>query len=49
MNRLDHGPDVTVFKNLASALTRATYGGIHHGARQVVGPNHLVGEQHPKC
>jgi hypothetical protein len=36
-------------KNRASVLPRSPDGNIHHGPGQVVGPNHLVGEQHPKC
>jgi hypothetical protein len=48
MKRLDHGPDVTVLENRASALLRSAYDGIHHGAGQVVGPNHVVREQNPK-
>jgi hypothetical protein len=32
MKRLEQGPDVTVFQNQASGLTRSTDCGIHHGA-----------------
>ena len=45
---VNHGSDVTVLENQASALPGSPDGDIHHGPRQVVGPNHLVGEQHPK-
>src|SRR2546422_8423071 len=40
--------DVTVLENQRSALSRSLHGGIHHRSGQVVGSNHLVGEQHPK-
>jgi hypothetical protein len=49
MKRLDHGPDVTVLENRASVLPCSPDGNIQHGPGQVVGPNHLVVEQHPKC
>src|SRR5580704_17521919 len=48
LKRLDHGSDVTVLENRASALPRIAYHGAHHGPGQVVGANHLDGEQHPK-
>jgi hypothetical protein len=48
MKRFDHGLDVTVLENEAWALACSPDGGLHHGAGQVVGPNHLVGEQQPK-
>src|SRR4029077_2504788 len=45
MKRLDHGPDVTVLENRASVLPCSPHDNIHHGPRQVVGSNHLVGEE----
>jgi hypothetical protein len=48
MKRLDHGSDVAVLENQASGLPCFADGNIHHGARQVVGRNDLIGEQHPK-
>jgi len=48
MKRLDHGPDVAVLENPAFALRCFLDGNIHHGPRQVVGPNHLVGEERSK-
>src|SRR5258707_12400578 len=48
MKRLDHGSDVVVLENLASAVPCSPKGNIHHGPPQVVGPNHLVGEERPK-
>ena len=45
---LDHGSDVTVLHNQASALRGFPDGDVHHGPSQVVGPNDLVGEQHAK-
>jgi hypothetical protein len=44
----DESSDVTVLENRASALPRSGYDGIHHGPGQVVGSNHLIGEQQPK-
>jgi hypothetical protein len=48
MNGLNHRPDVTVVENQASALSCASDNDIDHGSGQVVGPNHLVRQQHPK-
>jgi hypothetical protein len=48
LKRLDYSSDVTVLENRTSALPRTAYGDIYHGPGQVVGPNHLVGEQQPK-
>src|SRR5208282_1803260 len=48
LKRLDHGSDVTVLENRAAGLPLFGYYGAHHGPGQVVGANHLVGEQHPK-
>ena len=48
VKRFDHRSDVTVLENRASALCRFAYDDIHDGLGQVVGPNHLVGEQQPK-
>jgi len=45
VKRFDHRSDVTVLENRASARCRFAYDDIHHGLGQVVGPNHLVGEQ----
>jgi hypothetical protein len=41
--------DVTVLENQRSAFSSASHGDIHHRSGQVVGTNHLVGEQDPKC
>jgi hypothetical protein len=49
MQPLDHGPDVTVLENPASVLRCSPDGNIDHRLGQVVGPNHVVGGQHPKC
>src|SRR5229473_3134414 len=48
LKRLDYSSDVTVLENRTSALPCSAYGDFYHGPGQVVGPNHLVGEQHPK-
>ena len=48
VKRFDHRSDVTVLENRASALCRFAYDDIHDGLGQVVGPDHLVGEQQPK-
>jgi hypothetical protein len=48
MKALNHGPDVTVLENQGSALSCSSDKDIDHGSGQVVGPNHLVREQHPK-
>src|SRR5579863_3639819 len=47
-SRLDHGPNVTVLENEDFAVPCWLHGDFHHRPRQVVGANHLVGEQHPK-
>ena len=44
---VDHGSDVTVLENPASALSSLD-GDLHHGTCQVVGPNHLVWKQQLK-
>jgi hypothetical protein len=49
MKPLDHGPDVTVLESPTSVLRFSPDGNIDHRLGQVVGPNHLVGGQHPKC
>ena len=41
--------NVTVLENQRPAFSSASHGDIHHRSGQVVGTNHLVGEQHPKC
>ena len=41
--------DVTVLENPSSAFSSTSRGDIHHRSGQVVGTNHLVGEQHPGC
>ena len=41
--------DVMVLENQSSAFSSASRGDIHHRSGQVVGTNHLVGEQHPRC
>ena len=43
----EHGPDVAVLENRAAARPRSAYDGIHHSPGQVVGLNHLVGQQQP--
>jgi len=48
MNRFNDGSDVTVLKNKASRFLPKADDDIHHGPGQVVGPNDLIGEQHPK-
>ena len=48
MNGLNHRPDVTVLENQASTLSCSSDNDIDHGSGQVVGPNHLVREQHSK-
>ena len=49
MKGLDHGSDVTILQNQASALPCFPDGDGQHGPSQVVRPNHLIREQHPKC
>src|SRR5579863_3951349 len=46
--RLDYRSDVAVFKYSVGAFHCFPNHNVHHGPRQVVGRNHLVGEQHPK-
>ena len=48
VKRTDHCPDVTVLENPAFAPLGFLDDNFHHGPRQVIGPNHLVGEEHPK-
>src|ERR1700691_969882 len=48
LKRLDHGSDVAVLENRATAPPRFAYADIHHGPGQVVRPNYLVREQRPK-
>src|SRR5205809_7527064 len=48
-NQASEMADVTVLENQRSASSSASNGDIHHRSGQVVGANHLVGEQHPKC
>jgi hypothetical protein len=48
MKRLGHSPDVTVLENQASTLPSSPEGDIDHRSGQIVGPNHLVREEHPK-
>jgi len=48
MSRLDQAWDVAVLENQTSALPFFPDGNVHDGAGQVVGPNHLVREEHPK-
>ena len=47
MNPFDHGSDITVLENPASAVGSLD-GDVHHGACQVVGTNHLVRKQQLK-
>ncbi len=44
----DHGSDVTVLENKGSVLRCFLYGDLQHSPGQIVGTNHLVGEQQPK-
>ena len=48
MNRSNDGSDVTILKNKASRFLPHADDDIHHCPGQVVGPNDLIGEQHPK-
>jgi len=48
VKRTDDSPDVMILKNPVFALRCFLDDDVHHGTRQVVGPNHLVGEEHPK-
>jgi hypothetical protein len=48
MKRLDHGADVPVLENEFPTLASSPEGNINHRSGQIVGPNHLVGERHPK-
>lgn len=48
MKRLSHCANLPVLENHAFALAPSSDGNIHHCPRQVVGANHLIGEQHPK-
>src|SRR5580658_2233090 len=48
MKGLDHGADVTVLENESPALASFPEGNINHRSGQIVSPNHLVREQHPK-
>ncbi len=48
MKRLNHRPDVTVLENWVSALRCSPNGDFYHGVGQVIRPNHLVRQQHPK-
>ena len=41
--------NLTVLENQRPAFSSASHGDIHHRSGQVVGANHLVGEQHSKC
>src|SRR5579863_7651197 len=45
---LHHRSDVAVLENPCFALCSSPNHGIHHGAAQLIGLNHLVWEQHPK-
>jgi hypothetical protein len=40
--------DITVLENQLLALASTSHRDIHHRSGQVVGANHLVGEQDPK-
>jgi len=48
-NQASEMADVTVLENQRSAFSSLSHGDIHPRSGQVVGTNHLVGEQHPKC
>ena len=48
MMGLAHGSDVTVLQDRAFSMTSFLDDGFDHGPGQVVGSNHLVGEQHTK-
>jgi hypothetical protein len=47
MSTFDHGSDVPILENLASAVSSLERD-VHHGTCQVVGPNHLVRKQQLK-
>ena len=44
----DHGPNVAVFENEGSGLPRSVDDSLHHGASQIIRPDHLVWKQHAK-
>jgi len=48
MKRLDHGADVTVLENKFHMLASSPEGNLNHRSGQIVSPNHLIREQHPK-
>src|ERR1700722_6536190 len=48
MKLTDHCPDITILEDPAFALRCFLDDNVHHGTRQVVGLNHLVGEEQPK-
>ena len=41
--------NLAVFQDLRSAFSESPHDDIHHRSSQVVGTNHLVGKQQPKC
>jgi hypothetical protein len=45
---IGHCPDFSVLKNQAFVFVFSPDGDVHHCSGQVVGGNHLVGEQPPK-
>jgi hypothetical protein len=47
MNPFDHGSDIAVLENAASALSSSD-SGVHHSLRQLVSSNHEIGERHAK-
>jgi len=48
VKRFDHRSDVTVLEDAVFALRCFLDDNVHHGKRQVVGPDRPVGEEHPK-
>jgi len=47
-SRLDHASDISVLEDDALTLLCLSEHNINHCPSQVIGPNHLVREQHPK-
>ena len=48
MKRPEHGPDLAILQNDVSELASSQGADIDHRPGQVVCPNYLVREQHPK-
>ena len=47
MNPFDHGSDIAVLENVASALSSSD-SGVHHSLRQLVSSHHEIGEKQAK-